>query len=57
MERYITVLKSKKVGFDGLENFKQYNYKTNRFKVLIDFDKKFVQSKDLYFSENIPLVV
>ena len=37
----------KSVGFVPEENFKQYNMKEQRYKVLIDFEKKNIDSSDL----------
>lgn len=37
-------------GFDITKNFKQTDYKLDRFKVKIDFEKEYFSSKDLYLT-------
>ncbi len=37
-------------GFDITNNYKQTDYKLDRFKVKIDFEKEYFSSKDLYLT-------
>ena len=40
------------VGFHPPENYKQYTYNEEKFKIMIDFDKKNVFSEHLFFNSN-----
>ena len=45
---------TKTTGFEPKENFKVYSFKGKKFKAKIDFEKKDLISKELYFDDIAP---
>ena len=40
-------------GFEGSQNYQQKNYKTERFKAKIDFEKSYFSSKDIFMTNTV----
>ena len=45
-------IEEEKVGFDPRKNYKFTNCKEKRYKVLIDFNRKFIDSKTIFFGSS-----
>jgi hypothetical protein len=48
-EEILYCIEKEKVGFEPLENYKQYNYTTKRFTIKVDFEKNSLVSNDISF--------